>query len=147
MLKGLHPLLNADLLAVLAAMGHGDELALVDANFPAASVARRLVRLDGVRLAEAAEAIFTVLPLDTFVDSPLAAMAPVDDPTSVPAVQAEVQRLAEQAEGRPLAMQGVERHAFYERARAAFAVVATGEPRPYGCLLFVKGVIVPDWWR
>nr|WP_279581908.1 RbsD/FucU domain-containing protein [Fodinicola feengrottensis] len=80
MLKGMDPLLHADLLHVLAAMGHGDEIAVVDANFPAVTMGRRVVRLDGVDVPTAAEAVCTVLPLDRFVDAPIVRMAVVDDP-------------------------------------------------------------------
>jgi L-fucose mutarotase len=141
MLKGIDPLLNADLLYVLAAMGHGDELALVDNNFPAVSHARRLVRLDGVDTTVAGHAILGVLPLDTFVDEPLVRMEVVGAPDDVTPVQADFHRLAEAAEGRDLSMGSLPRHEFYERARSAFAIVATGEARPYGCFLLVKGVV------
>ena len=141
MLKGLDPLLTPDLLYVLAQMGHGDEVALVDCNIPAESVARRLVRLDGCDLATAAKAMLSVLPLDTFAARPLAAMNVVDDPGAVPEVQQEIHAIARNAEGRDIDVERVERFAFYERARRAFAVVATSEARPYGCVLFVKGVI------
>lgn len=140
MLKGLDPLLNADLLHVLAAMGHGDELALVDCNFPAASHATRLVRLDAVDTTRAAEAIFGVLPLDTFVAEPLVRMEIVGDAATVAPVHLALQACAERAEGRPVSMASLEREAFYARACSAFAVVATGDQRPYGCFLIVKGV-------
>ena len=141
MLKGIDPLLNADLLYVLAAMGHGDELALVDNNFPATSHAQRLVRLDGVDTSVAGRAILGVFPLDTFVDEPLVRMEVVGAPDDVTPVQAEFHRLAEEAEGREVSMGSLERHAFYERARSAFALVSTSDARPYGCFLLVKGVV------
>lgn len=141
MLKGIHPLLNADLLHVLAAMGHGDELALVDANFPAASVARKLVRLDGVDTPTALQAILTLFPLDSFVPSPVAVMQVVGDPDAVPPPVRDVQPIVDAAMGKPLKLDAIDRFAFYERARKAFAVVATGEPRGYGNVLLTKGVI------
>ncbi len=141
MLKGLDPLLSPDLLHVLAQMGHGDEIALVDRNFPAVSASRRLIRLDGCDLISAARAVLSVLPLDTFVEHPMAAMQVVDTPGVVPEVQQEVFALARQIENRDIAIEPVDRFAFYERARHAFAVVATSEVRPYGCLILVKGVI------
>lgn len=140
MLKTIHPLLNAELLHVLAAMGHGDELALVDCNFPAASHARRLIRLDAVDTTQAGDAILSVLPLDTFVERPLVRMEIVGDPDTVPPVQRALHRLAEEREGRPVQVEALERSAFYERSRSAFAIVATGDQRPYGCFLLVKGV-------
>jgi L-fucose mutarotase len=141
MLKGLDPLLSPDLLHVLAQMGHGDEIALVDRNFPAVATARRLVRLDGCDLPAAARAVLSVLPLDTFVEQPIAAMQVVDNPDAVPEVQQEVFSLARSIEARDIAVERIERFAFYARARQAFAVVATSEARPYGCVIFIKGVI------
>lgn len=141
MLKGIDPRLSPDLLRVLAAMGHGDELVLVDRNYPAASTARRLVRLDGCDLPTAARVILSLLPLDTFVEEPMAAMAVVGDPHAVPEVQQEVFALAREAEGREIGVERIERFTFYERARQAFAVVTTSEARPYGCVIVTKGVI------
>ena len=141
LLKNLDPLLHADLLHALAAMGHGDELALVDRNFPAAALARRLVRLDGVGIVRAGQAILSVFPLDSFVEHPVLRMAVVGDPQEIPLVQREFQEAIDRAESRPWPMGQVERFAFYERARDAFAVVATGEDRAYGCFLLKKGVI------
>lgn len=141
MLKGIPELLNADVLYVLAAMGHGDELALVDRNFPAASTAKRLVRLDGTDVCTAGRAILSLFPLDTFVDQPVTRMEIVGDPAAIPDVQSEFAKLAEEAEGRPITLASLSRHAFYARARDAFAVIATSESRPYGCFLLTKGVI------
>jgi L-fucose mutarotase len=141
MLKGLDPLLPPDLLHALAAMGHGDELALVDRNYPATSTSRRLIRLDGADTAAAARAILSLLPLDTFVDEPLLRMEVVGSPDEVTPVQNEIARLAAEIEGRPIEMGGVERFAFYERSRGAFATVITGEDAPYACFLLIKGVI------
>ena len=148
MLKNIDPLLNADVLYALRAMGHGDELILCDTNFPADLVARqtvlgRLLRIDGVSAAQATRAILSVLPLDTFVDHAALRMEVVGEPDQVPAVQAEVQREIERAEGKPWPMGSIERFAFYERARRAYCVVATGEFRFYGCFVFIKGVIPP----
>jgi L-fucose mutarotase len=141
MLKLIDPLLNADLLYVLAAMGHGDELALVDGNFPATSHAQRLVRLDGVGTEAVGRAILSVLPLDSFVAEPVVRMEVVGATADVTASQTEFLQLAEAAEGRSLSMGSLARHEFYARAQSAFAVVATSEARPYSCFLLVKGVI------
>jgi L-fucose mutarotase/ribose pyranase (RbsD/FucU family)/dihydrodipicolinate synthase/N-acetylneuraminate lyase len=132
MLRGIDPLLSADLLHALRAMGHGDEIAVVDANFPAASNARRLIRLDGVDAPRAVAAILSVLPLDSFVDDPLKVMAVVGDATKVPDVVREIGGAAQAATGRPQKLAAVARDAFYERARTAYAIVATGERRFYG---------------
>lgn len=148
MLKSIDPLLNADVLHALRAMGHGDELVLCDTNFPADSVARatvlgRLLRIDNVTAAQAARAVLSVLPLDSFVDAPASRMEIVGSPDEIPDVQREVQAEIDAAEGRSWPMASVERFAFYERARAAYAVIVTGERRFYGCFIFKKGVIPP----
>jgi len=141
MLKGIDPLLGPDLLRVLAAMGHGDEIVIADANYPAEAGARRLVRLDGVDATRAAKAILSVLPLDEYVAAPAAVMAVVGDPDAELPIVVEFRRIAEAAHGAPVRFERVERLAFYERARRAFAIVATGERRPYGNLTLTKGVL------
>lgn len=144
MLKGIDPLLTPELLAVLAAMGHGDELAIVDANFPAESCARRLVRVPGAGSPRLLAAILSLLPLDDFVDEPAVVMAVVGDPTAEPEVCREFRAVLAQAEGRAVPLGRLERHAFYERTRQAFAVVQTGERRFYGNILIKKGVLPPE---
>jgi L-fucose mutarotase len=147
LLKNLDPLLNADVLHALRAMGHGDTLVLSDTNFPSDSVARRtvvgkLLRIDasGPR---AARAILSVMPLDSFVDVAAARMEVVGKPSEVPDVQREVQAEIDRAEGRPWPMGSIERMAFYEHAKKAYCVVTTAETRFYGCFIFTKGVIPP----
>jgi L-fucose mutarotase len=149
MLKSLDPILTADLLYALRAMGHGDDLVICDTNFPADSVARqtvlrRLIRLDGVTAPRAARAILSVMPLDPFVDKPALRMEVVDKPNELPVVQSEVQHEIDAAEGRSWPMASIERHAFYALAKKAYCVVQTGERRFYGCFIFKKGVIPPD---
>ena len=144
MLKGLDPLLSADLLHVLRAMGHGDELVIVDANFPATSMGRRVVRMDGVSATRALEAVLSVMPLDDFVEEPCARMQVVDDPDAVPEVSKQFQEIINRAEGRRFRLAKIERFAFYERARQAFALVHTGETRLYGNVLLKMGVIRPE---
>ncbi len=141
MLKGLDPLIDAELLFVLAAMGHGDELAVVDANFPAVSFSRRLVRLSGADVNEAMRAVLSVLPLDTVVDEPVVAMELACARGEMRPVHLEVHAVCEEIEGRPITMGSLSREAFYGRARQAFAVLATSEQRPYGCFLLTKGVL------
>lgn len=149
MLRNIDPLLNADMLYALRAMGHGDRLVLCDTNFPADSIARqtrlgRLLRVDGVGTARAARAILSVMPLDSFVDDAAARMEIVGRPAEIPPVQQEVQAEIDRAEGKPWPMVSIERMAFYEHAKQAYCVVATGERRFYGCFIFTKGVIPPD---
>lgn len=146
MLKNIDPLLSADLLHLLASMGHGDDLALVDANHPAATVAAAttsgtLIRLPGVTMERAARAILSVLPLDEFVDDPVRRMEVVGDPNAIPEVQASVQAEIDAVSEGPRPLVGIERFAFYDAAKAGFAVIQAGDPRPYGCFLFRKGVI------
>jgi L-fucose mutarotase len=140
-LKNIDPLLGPELLGHLAAMGHGDVIALVDRNFPAASSAQRLVALHGVDVDSAARAILTVFPVDTFVEPALLRMGPVGEEESVLEVHARVQEAVDEAEGRSVPSAALERFAFYERARDAYVVVSTTEARPYGCFLLTKGVV------
>lgn len=146
MLKTIHPLLNSELLRILAEMGHGDDLVISDRNFPARSVAAETVsgcciELAGVDTTEAARAILTLLPLDTFVDAPVRHMQVVNEPDTVLPVHGAMQGVIDEAEGRRVAMQSLERFAFYAAARAAYAVVRTTETRPYGCFILKKGVV------
>jgi L-fucose mutarotase len=149
MLKAIDPALNADVLFALRAMGHGDRLVVCDTNFPADSIARRtalgrLLRIDNVSAASAVGAILSVLPLDSFVEDAAIRMEIVGSPHDVPPVQQEVQAAIDRAEGKSWPLVGVERHAFYEKAKTAYCVITTGERRFYGCFLFTKGVIPPD---
>ena len=149
MLKGINPLLNAEVLHALRAMGHGDDLIIADSNFPSDSVARRtalgeLLRIDRASAAEVVEAVLSVMPLDTFVNDSAARMEIVGSPGEVPPVQQEVQEVVDAAESKPWPMMSVERFAFYERAKQAYCVIQTGERRFYGCFAFRKGVIPPD---
>ena len=149
MLKGIDPRLNADVLYALRDMGHGDVVILSDTNFPSGSIAREtvygdLLRMDNLTAAEAAEAVLSVLPLDTFVDDFAGRMEIVGDPDNIPPVQEEVQSVVDAAEGAPRTMVSVERFAFYDLAKDAYAVIQTGERRFYGCFMFRKGVIPPE---
>ncbi len=143
MLKNLSRLHTPELLHTLASMGHGDDLAIVDAHFPAVSMAQRLVRLDGVDAPAALEACLRLIPLDTFVDDPALRMEVVRNSDEIPEVQNEFQKVIDQEEGKHVPLAKIERHAFYERAKKAYAIVATGELRPYGCVLIKKGVVLP----
>jgi L-fucose mutarotase len=142
MLKTLSRLLTPDLLHILASMGHGDELALVDCHFPAVSLARRLIRLDGADLPEVLAACLHLLPLDTFVVDPVTRMEQVHAPDEIPEVLKLCQSVIDEAEGRHVPLAAIERNSFYLRAKEAFAVIATGEQRLYGCILVKKGVVL-----
>ena len=147
MLKGINPLLNADVLHVLRAMGHGDDLIIADTNFPSDSVARqtvygRLLRIDAPA-ADVVQAVLSVMPIDTFVNDAAARMEVVDEPETILPVMEEVQSQVS-AMGGPNPMLPIERFSFYDRAKQAYAVIQTGERRVYGCFAFRKGVIGPD---
>ena len=149
MLKGISPLLNADVLYALKSMGHGDMLVVVDTNFPAESIAQQttlghLLRIDNVPAADAVAAILSLMPLDTFIDDAATRMEVVGAPDDVPQVQREVQTVIDKAEGKHWPLFPVERFAFYERAKNAYCVVQTGERRFYGCFTLTKGVIPPE---
>lgn len=149
MLKGIDPRLNADVLYALRSMGHGDVLIIADTNFPSQSVASEtvfgeLLRMENLTCAEAIEAVLSLMPLDTFVDDFAGRMEVVDAPDGVPAVQQEVQQVINAAEGAERPMISIERFAFYELAKQAYAVIQTGERRFYGCIMLRKGVIPPE---
>ena len=144
MLIGLDPVLTPDLLHALASMGHGEQIVLVDANYPATR-GRRLIRLAGVDVVQALRAVLSVLPADTFVPDPVAVMQVVDAPDDLPAVVLAMNAQL-QAHGWPCAV-GLERHAFYAAAEAAYAIVQTAERRFYGNVLLTKGVLPPDGAR
>lgn len=141
MLQGVHPLLTPDLLHALASMGHGDRIAIVDANFPAASHARRLVPVPGVGASAMLAAVLSVLPIDDFEPGPVAVMRVVGDAASIPeAVREFTTILASNGVAPPVHL---ERHEFYRAAREAFVIVQTGERRFYGNILLTKGVVPP----
>ena len=148
MLKGIDNRLNADVLYTLRAMGHGDYLIISDTNFPADSIARgttlgKLLRMENLTAAQAANAILSVMPLDTFVDDFAGRMQVGDDPADVPPVQQEV--AAEiAATGETRQMEVIERFAFYDLAKAAYAVIQSGERRFDGCFRVRKGGMPPD---
>ncbi len=144
MLKGLDPLLTPDLLRLLAEMGHDDALVLADANFTSHSLAggRPVLRLPGAGMARVVRAVDSVLPLAADVDHPVAYMqvSGTDEPY-LSALQREVLALLAPSLLPGQHAQAVERHAFYARVRAAYAVVVTGELQPFGNFILRKGVI------
>ena len=141
MLKKISPLLSPELLKILAEMGHGDELVLADGNFPSASMAQRLLRADGHGVSVLLTAILQLFPLDTFVERPVALMAVVPGHNYQPTIWDEYRHII-QASGEPFTdFEYVERFAFYERARQAYAVLATGETALYANVILKKGVV------
>jgi L-fucose mutarotase len=158
MLKGIHPLLTPELIGVLASMGHGDDLAVVDANFPATSTAMetahgrvlqlagasgRVLQLAGASVPEATAAILSLLPLDSFVEHPAVRMEVEGAPDELPPVQQEIQAAVDAAEGRHLPLGALGRHEFYAAARRCYAVVQTTERRWWADVLLKKGAIAP----
>ena len=142
MLKTIPSILPPELLKILMEMGHGDEIVIGDGNFPAASLANRLVRCDGHGVPELLDAILSLFPLDSFVDAPVALMevvAGTDAPT--PPIWAAYQTIAAKHEPVHHGIEYVERFAFYERAKAAYAIVATSESALYANVILKKGVI------
>jgi len=145
MLKGIPKTISPDLMHTLMSMGHGDEIVLADGNFPAVTNARRLVRADGLDVCSILEAVMKFLPLDqAFAEDYAVVMAVVDKSAPAPPIWADFQRLLERAEGKAIKLTQIERHAFYERASRAFAVVATSETALYANLILKKGVVVPS---
>lgn len=141
MLKHIPSLLSPDLLKILMEMGHGDEIVIADGNFPAASIARRLVRADGHCAKPVLEAVLKLLPLDVYVPHPVALMQRVPGDTVKTPIWDEYRTII-QASGEPFTdFEYVERFAFYERAKEAYAVVATGEGALYANIILKKGVI------
>ncbi|MEP3298162.1 RbsD/FucU family protein [Tateyamaria sp.] len=141
MLRNINPLLSPDLLHVLRAMGHGDSIVLADANFPAEGLGPRCLRADGVDASAMLDAVLSVMPLDVFVDDPAVCMQVVGDADTLPEAVADFQRIIQDVADAPRPIQSIERFAFYERAKSAFAVVQTGERRLYGNIILTKGVI------
>ena len=142
MLKHIPPCISPELMSVLMRMGHGDEIVLADGNFPAESHAQRIVRADGHGVPELLDAILKFFPMDTFVDHSASVMEPVDPATPEPPIWSEYRTLLQRHEGRDMELKPVERFRFYDFARAAFAIVATGETAIYANLILKKGVVV-----
>lgn len=145
-LRGIDPRLSADIVHALMLMGHGDDLVICDVNHPAATIAAEttygsLLNLPGCGIPEAAAAILTLMPLDTFVPAPVWRMEVVGDPSAQVPIFAAMQSVVDRAEGRPIRIDALERFAFYAAAKRAFCIVRTSDPGPYGCFILRKGVI------
>jgi len=143
-LIGIDPLLTPELLMILRAMGHGDEIAIVDGNYPATSNANRLVRLDGTDASQSLGAVLSVLPLDSYVKAPANSMQVVGKPREIPPAVADFQSIVDRRSGFPVKIGRIERFAFYERAKTCFAIVATTDRRLYANIILTKGVIGAD---
>lgn len=143
MLKNIPPILGPDLLGILRAMGHGDELAIVDANYPADSAGPALIRLDGISATDALDAILTLMPLDDFVDEAAICMQVVGSADKREPVMDEFETIVRRHEPN-MDLASLERFAFYDRVSKGYAIIQTGERRLYGNILLKKGIIRPD---
>jgi L-fucose mutarotase len=146
MLKGIPPRLSADIVHALMLMGHGDDLVICDVNHPAATIAAEttygsLLNLPGCGIPEAAEAILALMPLDSFVPSPVWRMEMVGNPDGVVPIFAAMQAVLDRSQGQAVRMERLERFAFYEAAKRAFCIIRTSDPGPYGCFILRKGVV------
>lgn len=144
MLKGISPVIGPDLLSTLSRMGHGDEIVLADAHFPGYSFSNNILRADGIGIPQLLDGIIPIFELDEYVDAPLAMMSAVEGDSLDPAVEESYRaaigkHLAEQP-----AIERIERFAFYQRTKSAFAVVMTGELAKYGNIILKKGVTPTD---
>lgn len=146
MLKGIDQRLSAEVVHVLMLMGHGDDLVICDVNHPAATIAAettygRLIDMAGCDILTATRAILTLLPLDTFVPAPVSRMQVVGDPGRVLPLFTAMEALCRQMEGRPVALNPLERFDFYAAAKRSFAIIRTSDSGPYGCFILKKGVV------
>ena len=148
MLININPILSPELLFILRTMGHGDKLILADANFPADTMNKKVVRLDGVNIPDAAKAILSVLPLDSFLVSqgkPAVCRMEVDEkPQELLESHKEFIKVVKEVSGSNWKVGSIERQAFYEEAKKSFAIVTTTDARPFSCFIMTKGVIKPD---
>jgi L-fucose mutarotase len=143
MLKNIDPLLTPELLYVLRAMGHGDEIVIVDANYPAESAGPQVIRLDALSATQALDVVLSVMPLDSFVPDAALRMEVVGKPSREEPIFDEFRAVIAKHEGPSFKLHKLERFKFYERASECFAVIATGERRFYGNIILKKGVIPP----
>ena len=144
MLININPILSPELLHALRSMGHGDKLVLADANFPSASLTKKLIRLDGVNIPNAAKAILSVLPLDSFVDYPVERMEIDGNPDEINDVHQDLIDVLKISAGDKWKVGSIERFKFYEKAKQAYMIVSTTDARAFGCFIITKGVIKPD---
>lgn len=142
MLKGIPKIISPELIKILMEMGHGDEIVIADGNFPAVANAQRLVRCDGHDVPEVLDAILKFFPLDPYVDKAVTLMEVVPGDTVVPIIWDEYETIVKKYDDKFHGFENVERFAFYERAKDAFAVIATGESSLYANIILKKGVVV-----
>ncbi len=144
MLKGIPAILSPELLKALCEMGHGDELVIADGNFPSQSIGKNaiVIRADGHGVNELLDAILTLVPLDTYVDKPVGLMEVVPGDPVVPTIWDDYKATMKNHEEDPSRIEFIERFAFYERAKKAYLIIATGETAIYANILLKKGVVL-----
>jgi L-fucose mutarotase len=142
MLKGIPPVISPELMKTLMEMGHGDEIVIADGNFPAATCAQRLVRADGHGGCELLEAILRLVPLDTYVENPVALMQVVQGDPIKPTIWEDYRKVIRESGEKFTDFEFVDRFKFYERAKKAFAVISTSEGALYANIILKKGVVV-----
>ena len=140
MLKGVSPIISPELLSVLARMGHGDEIIFADAHFPGETFNTNVLRADGIKIPDLIEAVLPLFELDSYVDAPLIMMAAVEGDSLDPSVESSYLEKVKLTNPQISATKRIDRFAFYERAKNAFAVVMTGETAKYGNIILKKGV-------
>ena len=144
MLINVNPLISPEILQLIRSMGHGDKFVLSDANFPSYSHANKLYRMDGLNIPQAAEALLSHFPLDSFIPHPVERMEIDAKPEEVNDVHQDLIDTVKKVSGANWKVGSVERQKFYVEARKAMAVITTSDTRPYGCFMFTKGVLKPD---
>ena len=144
MLINVNPLISPEILQLIRSMGHGDKFVLSDANFPSYSHANKLYRMDGLNIPQAAEALLTHFPLDSFIPHPVERMEIDGKPDEVNEVHQDLIDTVKKVSGDNWVVGSVERQKFYIEAKKAMAVITTSDTRPYGCFMFTKGVLKPD---
>lgn len=144
MLINVNPLISPEILQLIRSMGHGDKFVLSDANFPSYSHANKLYRMDGLNIPQAAEALLTHFPLDSFIPHPVERMEIDGKPDEVNEVHQDLIDTVKKVSGDNWVVGSVERQKFYVEAKKAMAVITTSDTRPYGCFMFTKGVLKPD---
>ena len=144
MLINVNPLISPEILQLIRSMGHGDKFVLSDANFPSYSHANKLYRMDGLNIPQAAEALLTHFPLDSFIPHPVERMEIDGKPDEVNEVHQDLIDTVKKVSGDNWVVGSVERQKFYVETKKAMAVITTSDTRPYGCFMFTKGVLKPD---
>lgn len=141
MLIGIDPILNADILHALRAMGHGDEIVIADGSFPAQTVAKRLIRMEAADLPRMLKAVLSVMPVDDSEPDPVMGMEVINEPDTIVPAHVAIQDALDALPGEKVQLTRIERFAFYDRAEKAFAVIATGETLFYGNVIIRKGTV------